>query len=423
MAAFKNKDNGTWYVQFRYTDWKGERQQKLKRGFATKREALEWEREFLMEKQADVNMTFESFVALYEKDIKPKLKLNTWLTKESIIKKKILPYFSNRKLSEITAKDIIRWQNEIRELRDCHGKPLSKTYLKTVHNQLSAIFNHAARFYGLNINPARQAGNMGAEERKEMLFWTREEYTRFSEATPNLHFATAAGKIGNGLDEQLKNFVQEHPDTNLIIIDTMQKIREVGGEAYSYASDYEIIGRIKQFADQHGICVLTVHHTRKQQADDSFETISGTTGLLGCADGSLLMQKKKRTELDATIKVVGRDQPDQILYLKKDPQTQIWNLERMENELYKEPPDPVLDAVAKLVSAECREWIGSPSELVEAIQTGMVSNALTKYLNVKAGRLREEYHVGYENKAKHSGRQVKLTYMLMESTACEVTEE
>ena len=93
MAAFKNKDNGTWYVQFRYTDWKGERQQKLKRGFATKREALEWEREFLMEKQADVNMTFESFVALYEKDIKPKLKLNTWRTKESIIQKKILPPF------------------------------------------------------------------------------------------------------------------------------------------------------------------------------------------------------------------------------------------------------------------------------------------------------------------------------------------
>ena len=169
-------------MQFRYTDWKGERQQKLKRGFATKREALEWEREFLMEKQADVNMTFESFVALYERDIKPKLKLNTWLTKESIIKKKILPYFAKRKLSEITAKDIMRWQNEIREMRDCHGKPLSKTYLKTVHNQLSAIFNHAARFYGLNINPARQAGNMGAEERKEMLFWTREEYTKFSEA-------------------------------------------------------------------------------------------------------------------------------------------------------------------------------------------------------------------------------------------------
>ena len=114
MAAIKKKENGTWYVQFRYTDWKGERQQKLKRGFATKKEAQAWEREFLMEKQADINMSFESFVGLYEKDIKPKIKLNTWITKESIIKQKILPYFQKRKLSEITAKDIIDWQNEIR---------------------------------------------------------------------------------------------------------------------------------------------------------------------------------------------------------------------------------------------------------------------------------------------------------------------
>ena len=182
MAAFKNKDNGTWYVQFRYTDWKGERQQKLKRGFATKREALEWEREFLMEKQADVNMTFESFVALYERDIKPKLKLNTWLTKESIIKKKILPYFGKRKLSEITAKDVMDWQNAIRGLTDAKGKPYSPTYLKTVHNQLSALFNHAVRYYGLQVNPAAKAGNMGVEERREMLFWTKEEYLKFADA-------------------------------------------------------------------------------------------------------------------------------------------------------------------------------------------------------------------------------------------------
>ena len=182
MAAFKNKDTGTWYVQFRYTDWKGERQQKMKRGFATKKDAQAWEREFLMEKQADINMSFESFVGLYEKDITPKIKLNTWITKESIIKQKILPYFQKRKLSEITAKDIIDWQNEIRELTDCHGRPLSKTYLKTVHNQLSAIFNHAIRYYGLQINPAQKAGNMGMEEKKEMLFWTKDEYTKFSEA-------------------------------------------------------------------------------------------------------------------------------------------------------------------------------------------------------------------------------------------------
>ena len=224
--------------------------------------------------------------------------------------------------------------------------------------------------------------------------------------TPNLHFATAAGKIGNGLDEQLENFMREHPDTKLIIIDTMQKIRELGGESYSYASDYEIIGRLKQFADKYCICVLTVHHTRKQPAGDSFEMISGTTGLLGCADGSLLMQKKKRTALEATIDVVGRDQQDQILYLKKDPETQIWNLERMENELHKEPPDAVLETVAKLVK---ESWCGSPTELAMLLQVGMQPNTLTKHLNVNAGRLFEEYGIQYENTRTHAGRKITLT--------------
>lgn len=194
--------------------------------------------------------------------------------------------------------------------------------------------------------------------------------------TASLHFATAANKIGNGLDEQLENFVREHPDTKLIIIDTMQKIREAGGEAYSYASDYKIIGKLKRFADRHSICIVTVHHTRKQPAGDSFETISGTTGLLGCADGALLMQKKKRTALEATVDAVGRDQQDQILYLKKDADTQIWSLERTENEPHQEPPDPVLDTVSQLVSSESREWAGSPTELAEAVNTGMAANAL-----------------------------------------------
>ena len=182
MAAFKDKHNGTWYVQFRYTDWRGERKQKLKRGFANKRDAQAWEREFLMQKQADVNMTFASYVQLYEKDIKPKLKLNTWLSKENIIKNKILPYFAKRKLAEITARDIIDWQNEIRSLTDSRGKPYSPDYLKNVHTQLSCIFNHAIKYYGLQINPASKVGNMGSEQPKEMEFWTKAEYLQFLEA-------------------------------------------------------------------------------------------------------------------------------------------------------------------------------------------------------------------------------------------------
>ena len=160
MAAFKDKKNGSWYVQFRYTDWRGERQQKLKRGFATKKEAQAWEREFLMQKQADINMSFENFVALYEKDVKPKLKLNTWLSKEHIIRTKILPYFGKLKISEISTKEVIAWQNEMLAYRDEKKKPYSQTYLKTLHNQLSAIFNHAVRYYELRSNPAAKAGNL-----------------------------------------------------------------------------------------------------------------------------------------------------------------------------------------------------------------------------------------------------------------------
>ena len=192
MAAFKDKKNGSWYVQFRYTDWRGERQQKLKRGFATKKEAQAWEREFLMQKQADINMSFESFVALYEKDVKPKLKLNTWLSKEHIIRTKILPYFKKRKLSEITARDVIDWQNEIRQHTKSSGESYSPDYLKNVHTQLSCIFNHAIKYYGLQINPAAKAGNMGSEQPKEMLFWTKEEYLKFIDAMmdkPMLYYA------------------------------------------------------------------------------------------------------------------------------------------------------------------------------------------------------------------------------------------
>ena len=192
MAAFKDKKNGSWYVQFRYTDWRGERQQKLKRGFATKKEAQAWEREFLLQKQADINMSFESFVALYEKDVKPKLKLNTWLSKEHIIRTKILPYFKKRKLSEITARDVIDWQNEIRQHTKSSGESYSPDYLKNVHTQLSCIFNHAIKYYGLQINPAAKAGNMGSEQPKEMLFWTKEEYLKFIDAMmdkPMLYYA------------------------------------------------------------------------------------------------------------------------------------------------------------------------------------------------------------------------------------------
>ena len=251
----------------------------------------------------------------------------------------------------------------------------------------------------------------------------RRMYRMFGvEGANSLYFATNAKLIGSGLDGQLENFVQEHRDTRLIVIDTLQKVRETVNDSYSYSSDYDVIGKLKQFADKHGVCVLIVHHTRKQPAGDSFEMISGTTGLLGCADGALLMQKEKRTDGKATLDIVGRDQPDQRLYLAKDQEHLVWELERAENELWKQPPDPVLEAVSKMVSAENPDWEGSPTELAETLQTDMAVNRLTKHLNVNARRLLEEHHVKYENKTKHAGRRIRLTYMVVELPAVAVTE-
>lgn len=182
MPAYKDKTKGTWYASFYYENWTGKKEKKMKRGFPTKREALEWERTFLQQQTADLDMTFENFVALYVADMKGRIKENTWGTKEHILYKKLVPYFGRRKMCDIHSKEVIAWQNEMLNYRDEKGKPYSPVYLKTLHNQLSAVFNHAVRHYNLKANPAAQVGNMGKAKGREMLFWTKAEYLKFAEA-------------------------------------------------------------------------------------------------------------------------------------------------------------------------------------------------------------------------------------------------
>ena len=229
------------------------------------------------------------------------------------------------------------------------------------------------------------------------------------DGTNDLLFAIHAKQLGVGLEGQLKMFVREHPDTKLIIIDTLQKVREAGGDKYSYANDYEVVGTLKRLADDCGICLLLVHHTRKQQADDKFDMISGTNGLLGAADGAFLLQKEKRTDGSAILDVAGRDQQDQRMYLTKDRERLVWELERLETEPWVEPPDPVLEAVAALVTADRPAWGGTATELAAALQTDMKPNALAMRLNVRAGRLAADYHIRYENSRSHAGRSITLT--------------
>ncbi len=182
MAVYKEEKTNTWRVLYRYVDWTGEKKQTQKRGFKTKREAQAWEREQLNKASSDLDMTFNSFVEQYTADMKTRIKENTWATKDHIIRTKLLPYFGKLKMSSITAQQIITWQNELLNHKDENGKPYSPVYLKTVHNQLSAIFNHAVRYYNLRENPCKKAGSMGKKKNREMLFWTKEEYLKFADA-------------------------------------------------------------------------------------------------------------------------------------------------------------------------------------------------------------------------------------------------
>ena len=231
------------------------------------------------------------------------------------------------------------------------------------------------------------------------------------DGTDDLLFSVSAGQLGNGLDEQLNRFVSEHSDTKLIIIDTLQKVREVGGDNYSYANDYQIIARLKSFADRYGICLLLVHHTRKQNADDKFDMISGTNGLLGAADGAFMFTKEKRTSNTAILDVSGRDQQDMRLHLERNEKTLAWEFDRAEIELWKAPPEPLLDEVAKKITAENSLWVGSPTDLVIFLGVDVKANALSLRLNVNARRLLDEYGISYESKRSHDGRKVRLTFV------------
>lgn len=195
MATYKDEQRGTWYVSFHYYDWTGKNCRKVKRGFKTKREATEWERHFRMKEAADLDMTFEEFVQAYTRDMKPKLKHNTWLTKEHILRTKLLPYFKDKKMRDIRPKDIIQWQNEQISYRDEKGKPYAPTYLKTLQSELSALFNHAVRFYELKSNPVVKAGPLGKGKAEEMLFWTKEEYLKFIEAVKDKPYSYHAFQI------------------------------------------------------------------------------------------------------------------------------------------------------------------------------------------------------------------------------------
>jgi len=188
LAAKAERDpkTGKWLIQYRYTDWQGNRKKSTKRGFDTKREADEWLRKFLVTQQSDFNMLFEDFLEIYYADMEKRLREHTMRTKKYIIDLKVLPYFGKLKMNEIKAPDIRKWQNDLLQ------QGYAPTYLKTINNQLAALFNYAVRYYDLPNNPCRKAGSMGKSNADEMQFWTQEEFSKFCDCIMNKHHSYIA---------------------------------------------------------------------------------------------------------------------------------------------------------------------------------------------------------------------------------------
>lgn len=236
-----------------------------------------------------------------------------------------------------------------------------------------------------------------------------------SERNDNLLFATKVDSINGVLEQQLNSFQQTHPNVKLIIIDTLQKIRESSSD-YNYGNDYQVISKLKEFADSRGLCLLLVHHTRKQKSEDNFDMISGTNGLLGAADGAFILYKDKRTSNTATLEISGRDQQEQKLILVKNSETLYWELQSKETELWKEPPEPLLEAIAEFITVENTDWTGTATELLEKTNLNIPVNSITKRLNVNAGRLFNEYGIIYKSSRTHDGRRIELHYQPRDSS-------
>ncbi len=228
------------------------------------------------------------------------------------------------------------------------------------------------------------------------------------EASGRLHFAVASDKLSDGLIVQLEDYLKEYPDSRLIVIDTLQKVRTASKDN-AYASDYGDISLIKDFADRHSLAVIVVHHIRKQNDSDVFNKVSGTTGLTGSADATFVLQQESRASNAAKLYVTGRDTPYQEFKLRfRDCSWEL--VERKEQEqLAKEAIPDVLFRLVDFMQGR-EEWTGTATELLEAMgETGTPPNIMTKRLNEYRAGFLSENNICYSYHRKKGGREISLT--------------
>ena len=221
--------------------------------------------------------------------------------------------------------------------------------------------------------------------------------------------------LDEGLTERLSDFWSEHADTVLVIIDTLQRVRGRTPDNGSYAADYDTLARLKEFSDTYGVTVLVVHHTRKEGAEDVFNTISGTNGLMGAADGALILYKDKRTTSDAILEAVGRDQQQLRLHVSFDAAHLCWALVEVETGRLKEPPNLLVEFVSRLVNEENPSWSGTATELAQCLSEmdssrSFTPNWIVRTLNAQQDTLLRKYGIHYASHRTKEGKALSLRW-------------
>ena len=185
MSVYQDKTTGKYYFSCCYKDWQGERRRKVKRGFKLARDAKAAERDFLAQYAQQCNMSFEAMLNIYIEDCYARLKKSTVISKESLFKSAMLPFFGKYDdISKITPAAVRQWQNKILN-------EYTKTSARQIHSQLSALFNFAVKFYGLTKNPARTAGSIGDRRADTAQYWTIEEFNAAMQQVESLQDRTA----------------------------------------------------------------------------------------------------------------------------------------------------------------------------------------------------------------------------------------
>ena len=249
------------------------------------------------------------------------------------------------------------------------------------------------------------------EDTKSTLHFRLEDITEMS--SENAYAVTSCNSLNNGLLDEIDAFIREHPDTGLIVIDTLQLIRD-NAEKQNYAADYMELHKFVEYAQQKEIAIILVHHLRKMVDNDPINMVSGSTGLIGAVDSILVLEKEKRSESTATLTVTGRRIKDKVLKLELDDSNNVWNfIEFVKGE--KTSIERLVNGIQTILQSEKR-FKGSASELVDKIKDtdsdfDLAPNAISRLLNENSISLRNTYGIYYSHKRTASTRYIILSQL------------